>query len=56
MLRHTLTSMMDHMAMPLSAVQLLLKGMPRAMMNWLIGPSFIIMKRQHTQMATIEAT
>ena len=44
------------MAIVLSAVQPLLKSIPRAMIIWFTGPFFISMKDQHTQMATMEET
>ena len=56
MFRQTLTRMIDQMAMVASAVQDLLKSIPRAMMIWLTGPFRISMKDQHTQIATMEET
>ena len=56
MFRHTLTRMIDQIAIVLSAVHPLLKLIPSAMISWFTGPSFISMKDQHTQIATIEET
>ena len=56
MFRQTLTRMMDQIAMVLSAVHALLKSIPSPMISWLTGPSFISMKDQHTQIATIDET
>ena len=47
---------MDQMAIVLSAVQPLLKLIPSAMIIWFTGPSFISIKDQQTQIATIEET